>query len=46
MEKAWNEAQLINQSNMANLDPTFIAAKAKEEQEAILAKKMLEDTWQ
>ena len=30
MEKAWNEAELIHQSNLANLDPTFQAAKQKE----------------
>ncbi len=29
MEKAWNEAELIQQSNLANLDPTFQEAKQK-----------------
>lgn len=29
MEKAWNEAELIHQSNLANLDPTFQEAKQK-----------------
>lgn len=46
MDKAWNEAQLIHQSNMASLDPAFIAAKQKEEEQALRAKKLLEDTWQ
>jgi len=30
MENAWNEAELIHQSNLANLDPAFQEAKAKE----------------
>ena len=29
MEGAWNEAELIHQSNLANMDPTFQAAKLK-----------------
>jgi hypothetical protein len=29
MEKAWNEAELIQKSNLANLDPAFQAAKQK-----------------
>ncbi len=31
---------------MASLDPAFIEAKQKEEQQALKAKKLLEDTWQ
>lgn len=30
MEAAWNEAELIHQSNLANLDPALQEAKAKE----------------
>lgn len=30
MEQAWNEAELIQQSNLANLDPALQEAKAKE----------------
>lgn len=29
MENAWNEAELIQKSNEANMDPTFQEAKAK-----------------
>lgn len=31
---------------MASLDPAFIEAKQKEEEQALKAKKLLEDTWQ
>ncbi len=31
---------------MASLDPAFIEAKQKEEEQALMAKKLLEDTWQ
>lgn len=37
MEQAWNEAELIQQSKLANLDPTFQEAKAKEQEEALKA---------
>lgn len=29
MDKAWNEAELIHQSNLANLDPALQVAKEK-----------------
>ena len=31
---------------MASLDPAFIEAKQTEEEQALKAKKLLEDTWQ
>ncbi len=46
MENAWNEAEAIHKSNLANLDPTFIAAKEKEAQEALKAQEALESNWQ
>jgi hypothetical protein len=30
MEKAWDQAELIHKSNLANLDPAFQEAKKKE----------------
>jgi len=32
MENAWNEAEIIHKSNLANLDPAFQEAKEKEAQ--------------
>lgn len=29
MEGAWNEAELIHKSNVANMDPTFQSAKLR-----------------
>lgn len=45
MDKAWNEAELIHQSNLANLDPALQAAKEQEAAEALKAQQMLEDNW-
>jgi hypothetical protein len=45
MESAWNEAELIHQSNLANLDPNFQEAKAKEAEETLKAQKMMEGHW-
>jgi len=30
MDKAWDEAEIIHKSNLANLDPAFQEAKEKE----------------
>jgi len=46
MEQAWNEAELIQQSNVANLDPAFQEAKVKEEEEALRAREKMEQNWQ
>lgn len=46
MENAWNEAELIHQSNLANLDPAFQEAKAKEAEETLKAQKMMEGHWE
>lgn len=46
MEEAWNEAELIQKSNAANLDPTFQEAKAKEYEESLKAQKMMEGHWE
>ena len=46
MEKAWGEAETIHNSNLANLDPTFLAAKEKEAEEAMKAQSSLENNWQ
>jgi hypothetical protein len=46
MEKSWNEAEAIHKSNLANLDPTFIAAKEKEAEEALKSQMALESNWQ
>ena len=46
MENAWNEAELIHQSNVANMDPSFQEAKQKEAEETVKAQKMMEENWQ
>lgn len=46
MDKAWSEAELIQQSNLANLDPSFQAAKEQEALETMKAQEMLEQNWQ
>jgi peroxin-5 len=45
MDKAWSEAELVHQSNLANLDPAFQDAKLKEAEETIKAQTMLEENW-
>jgi hypothetical protein len=46
MEKAWTEAETIHNSNLANLDPNFIAAKEKEAEETIKSQAAMESNWQ
>lgn len=46
MENAWNEAELIHQSNLANLDPAFQAAKLREAEEAAKAAELMQTNWQ
>lgn len=46
MEQAWNEAELIQQSNAANLDPTFQQAKMKEAAETLKAQEVMEGNWE
>ena len=46
MENAWNEAEKIHESNMASMDPAFIAAKEKEKEETLKAQAAMEANWE